>query len=48
MNLIKVLSKVNQIEEIDRENWSIGGELHLDKFGKGCSKNVSKQKAIKS
>ena len=36
------------IEEIDRENWSTGGELHVDKFGKGCGKNISKQKVIKS
>ena len=21
------------IEEIDRENWATGGELHIDKFG---------------
>jgi 4-oxalocrotonate tautomerase len=23
------------IEEFDRENWATGGELHIDKFGKG-------------
>lgn len=23
------------IEEFDRENWSTGGELHVDKFGTG-------------
>jgi len=31
------------IEELDRENWSTGGELHIDKFGVGCGKTVSKQ-----
>ena len=30
------------INEIDRENWSTGGELHFDKFGAGYGKNVSK------
>lgn len=25
-------------EEIERENWSTGGELHIDKFGPGCGK----------
>jgi len=29
-------------EEFDRENWSTGGELHVDKFGAGCGKKVSK------
>jgi 4-oxalocrotonate tautomerase len=29
-------------EEYDRENWSTGGELHIDKFGAGCGKAVSK------
>ncbi|MEN6416463.1 MAG: 4-oxalocrotonate tautomerase family protein [Armatimonadota bacterium] len=23
------------LEELDRENWSTGGELHIDKFGEG-------------
>ncbi len=23
------------IEELDRENWATGGELHIDKFGDG-------------
>jgi len=26
------------IEEFDRENWSTGGELHIDKLGSGCGK----------
>lgn len=26
------------IDEIDRENWSTGGELHVDKFDKGYGK----------
>ena len=26
------------IEEIERENWSTGAELHIDKFGKGHGK----------
>ncbi len=26
------------IEEFDRENWATGGELHIDKFGKGFGK----------
>jgi 4-oxalocrotonate tautomerase len=26
------------IEEFERENWSTGGELHIDKFGLGCGK----------
>ena len=26
------------IEEFDRENWSTGGELHIDKFGAGYGK----------
>jgi len=26
------------IDEVDRENWSTGGELHIDKFGKGYGK----------
>jgi len=26
------------IDEVDRENWSTGGELHMDKFGKSCGK----------
>lgn len=29
-------------EEFDRENWSTGGELHIDKFGAGCGKTGSK------
>lgn len=24
------------IEELDRQNWATGGELHADKFGEGC------------
>lgn len=31
------------IEEFDRENWSTAGELHLDKFGAGCGKVVSRE-----
>jgi len=27
-----------KIDEVDRENWSTGGELHIDKFGKGYGK----------
>lgn len=27
-------------EEFDRENWSTGGELHIDKFGSGCGKTA--------
>ena len=23
------------IEELERENWATGGELHIDKYGKG-------------
>jgi 4-oxalocrotonate tautomerase len=30
------------IEEFERENWATGGELHLDKFGKGFGKMKSK------
>jgi 4-oxalocrotonate tautomerase len=26
------------IEELDRENWATGGELHIDKLGVGCGK----------
>lgn len=26
------------IEEFDRENWSTGGELHIDKLGPGFGK----------
>jgi len=26
------------IEEFERENWATGGQLHLDKFGKGFGK----------
>jgi 4-oxalocrotonate tautomerase len=26
------------IEEFERENWSTGGELHIDKFGPGHGK----------
>ena len=26
------------IEELDRENWATGGQLHIDKFGKGFGK----------
>ena len=26
------------IEEFERENWSTGGELHIDKFGSGHGK----------
>jgi len=26
------------IEEFNRENWATGGELHIDKFGKGFGK----------
>jgi hypothetical protein len=26
-------------DESDRENWSTGGELHIDKFGAGVLKN---------
>ena len=26
------------LEEIDRENWSTGGMLHIDKFGPGFGK----------
>lgn len=29
------------IEELDRENWATGGELHIDKFGAGCGKVAS-------
>ncbi|MCP3932012.1 MAG: 4-oxalocrotonate tautomerase [Bacteroidetes bacterium] len=29
-------------EEFDRENWSTGGELHIDKFDEECGKTVSK------
>lgn len=24
------------IEELDRQNWATGGELHADMFGEGC------------
>jgi len=30
------------IEEFDRENWATGGQLHIDKFGKGCGKQSLK------
>ncbi len=30
------------IDEFDRENWATGGQLHIDKFGKGCGKQSSK------
>jgi 4-oxalocrotonate tautomerase len=30
------------IEEFDRKNWSTGGNLHSDKFGKGFGKKKSK------
>ncbi len=29
------------IEEFDRENWSTGGRLHIDKLGPGCGKESS-------
>lgn len=29
------------IEEFDRENWSTGGKLHIDKYGQGCGKESS-------
>lgn len=29
-------------EELDRENWSTGGDLHIDKFGAGCGKETQK------
>jgi len=29
------------IEELDRENWASGGQLHSDKFGKGFGKQGS-------
>lgn len=32
------------IEEFDRKNWSTGGKLHSDKFGKGFGKKKSKNK----
>jgi 4-oxalocrotonate tautomerase len=32
------------IDEYNRENWASGGELHIDKFGKGFGK---KQKIVK-
>jgi 4-oxalocrotonate tautomerase len=28
------------IEELDRENWATGGELHIDKLGVGCGKET--------
>ncbi|GBC59480.1 4-oxalocrotonate tautomerase [Desulfonema ishimotonii] len=28
------------IEEYERDNWSTGGELHIDKFGPGCGKQA--------
>jgi 4-oxalocrotonate tautomerase len=31
------------IEEFDRENWSSGGELHSDKFGKGFGQSGTKE-----
>ena len=30
------------IEELDRENWATGGELHSDKFGEGFGKGGTK------
>ncbi len=30
------------IEEFDRENWSTGGELHIDKFGVGYGRTTPK------
>lgn len=30
------------IEELDRENWATGGELHIDTFGAGCGKETNK------
>lgn len=27
------------IEELDRQNWATGGELHIDKFGTGYGAN---------
>jgi 4-oxalocrotonate tautomerase len=30
------------IEELERENWSSGGELHIDKLGTGCGKEQSR------
>lgn len=29
------------IEELDRENWASGGQLHSDKFGEGFGKQGS-------
>ena len=29
------------IEELERENWASGGQLHSDKFGKGFGKQGS-------
>ncbi|MBT8762849.1 4-oxalocrotonate tautomerase family protein [Desulfohalobiaceae bacterium Ax17] len=30
------------IEEFERENWSTGGELHIDKFGSGFGHSGTK------
>jgi 4-oxalocrotonate tautomerase len=30
------------IEELERENWASGGELHIDKFGPGSGKEKNK------
>jgi len=30
------------IEELERENWATGGELHVDKFGAGCGREQKK------
>lgn len=30
------------IEELERENWSTGGELHIDRHGAGCGKTGTK------
>jgi 4-oxalocrotonate tautomerase len=26
------------IDEVERENWAVGGRLQLDKFGRGCGR----------
>ena len=36
------------IEELDRENWATGGELHADKFGGGCGKQGTQDSEIET
>jgi hypothetical protein len=31
------------IDEVERENWAIGGRLQLDKIGPGCGRDGVKE-----